>query len=187
MLSLCLTKYYAMKMYWGVDVQIHVFFIPAPVGGGWSASRPCRFTSGTHRIGGWVGGPQSQSEWYEEMKILDSMRTQLRPLGRPARSQSPPWLIRWRTPRCAVLSCPLSYPLPRLVHCSFLYFAPIHQWRICYGRFYCLKHVWSEITASEGNELIRRIWFPTHVENKSPVKWARDTQAAIVLLECDPV
>jgi hypothetical protein len=52
--------HYVMKMYEGVDVQTHVFLTLALVGGEWSPSRPCRFTSGerahgTHWIGGWVG------------------------------------------------------------------------------------------------------------------------------------
>jgi hypothetical protein len=44
-----------MKTYGGVDVEIHVFLTSALVGGEWSASRPGRFTPGTHWIGGWVG------------------------------------------------------------------------------------------------------------------------------------
>jgi hypothetical protein len=48
-----------MGTYGGVDVQINVFLISAPVGGELSASRPCRFTPDervrvTHWIGGWV-------------------------------------------------------------------------------------------------------------------------------------
>jgi hypothetical protein len=48
-----------MKMYGGVDVQIHNFLTSALAGGEWSASRPCRFTPGkeppgTHFIGGCV-------------------------------------------------------------------------------------------------------------------------------------
>jgi hypothetical protein len=50
-----------MKTYggWGVDVQTHVFFTAALVGGEWSASSRGRFTPrerapGTHWIGGWV-------------------------------------------------------------------------------------------------------------------------------------
>jgi hypothetical protein len=38
----------------GVNVQTHVFFTSALVGGEWSASRPGSFTPGTHWIGGWV-------------------------------------------------------------------------------------------------------------------------------------
>jgi hypothetical protein len=45
-LSLCLTNYYAMKAYVGVDVQIHIFLTSALAGGEWSASRPGRFTPG---------------------------------------------------------------------------------------------------------------------------------------------
>jgi hypothetical protein len=44
----------AMKAYGGVDVYTHVFLTSTLVGGEWSASRPCRFTPGTHWIGGWV-------------------------------------------------------------------------------------------------------------------------------------
>jgi hypothetical protein len=48
-----------MKVYWGVNVQIHIFLTSALAGGDWSASRPVRFTPrerapGTHWIGGWV-------------------------------------------------------------------------------------------------------------------------------------
>jgi hypothetical protein len=42
-LSLCLTKYHAMKTYWGVEVQLHAFLISALDGGEWSASRTGRF------------------------------------------------------------------------------------------------------------------------------------------------
>jgi hypothetical protein len=43
-----------MKAYGGVDVEIHINLTSALAGGEWSASRPCRFTLGTHWIGGWV-------------------------------------------------------------------------------------------------------------------------------------
>jgi hypothetical protein len=43
-LSLCLTKYYTMKTYGGVDVLIQVLFTSAVVGGEWLASRPSAFT-----------------------------------------------------------------------------------------------------------------------------------------------
>jgi hypothetical protein len=48
-----------MKEHTGVDVETHVFFTSALVGGEWSASHPGRFTPGkrapgTHWIGGWV-------------------------------------------------------------------------------------------------------------------------------------
>jgi hypothetical protein len=44
-----------MKSYGGVDAYFHVFFTSALVAGERSASRPGRFTPGTHWIGGWVG------------------------------------------------------------------------------------------------------------------------------------
>jgi hypothetical protein len=48
-----------MKTYERADVKTHVFLTSVLVGGGGSASRPCRFTprekaTGTHWIGGWV-------------------------------------------------------------------------------------------------------------------------------------
>jgi hypothetical protein len=61
-----------MKMYGGVDVQFHVFLTMALVGGEWSASRPGRFTPGTHWIGGWVG-PRAGLD--NVKKILDSIGT----------------------------------------------------------------------------------------------------------------
>jgi hypothetical protein len=44
-----------MKTYGGVDVQTHVFLTLVLIGGKWSASRPGRFTPGTHWIEGWMG------------------------------------------------------------------------------------------------------------------------------------
>jgi hypothetical protein len=43
-----------MKVYGGVDAQIHIFLTSALAGGKWTASRPGRITPGTHWIGGWV-------------------------------------------------------------------------------------------------------------------------------------
>jgi hypothetical protein len=62
-------------------------FTSALVGGGWSASWPCRFTPGesahgTHWIGGWVGD-------MEKRKSLALLGLEPQPLGRPARSQPP--------------------------------------------------------------------------------------------------
>jgi hypothetical protein len=84
-----------------VDVQIHIFLTSALDGGEWSASRPGRFTPGeralsTHWIGGWVG-PTAGLDDVENIKFFDLPGLELRPLGRPARSQS---LYR------------LSYPAP---------------------------------------------------------------------------
>jgi hypothetical protein len=44
MLSLCLTKHYAVMMYGGVDLYFRVFLTSALVGGEWSYSRPGCFT-----------------------------------------------------------------------------------------------------------------------------------------------
>jgi hypothetical protein len=63
MLSLCLTNYYAMKAYGGVDIWSHIFLTAALVGGEWTASRPGRFNPreralDTHWIeNGWVPEP----------------------------------------------------------------------------------------------------------------------------------
>jgi hypothetical protein len=81
-----------MKTYGGVDVYIHVFLTSVLVGGEWSASRPCRFTPkkrrpGTHWIEGWVG-PQSRSERYREVKILDPTGTRT-----PTSSMSSPFPV----------------------------------------------------------------------------------------------
>jgi hypothetical protein len=68
------------------------FLTSALDGGEWSASRPCHFTPGerapgTHCIGGWVG-PRTGLDDVERRKILPPPGLELRPLGRPARSQS---------------------------------------------------------------------------------------------------
>jgi hypothetical protein len=67
-----------MKVYGGLDAQIHIFLTSALAGGEWSASRPGRFAPGTHSLGGWVD-PRASLEDVE--KILD-------PTGTP-RSSSP--------------------------------------------------------------------------------------------------
>jgi hypothetical protein len=78
-----------MKAYWGVDVYIHMFLSSALVGGKRSASRPGRLTPGerapgTHWIGGWVD-PRAGLD--KKRKFLTLPGLELRPLGRPARSQ----------------------------------------------------------------------------------------------------
>jgi hypothetical protein len=89
-----------MKAYGGVDVYTHVFLTSAVVGGEWSASRSDRFTPaegalGTHWIRGWVG-PRTGLDNMENLKFLHPPGLELRPLGRPAHSQS---LYRLRYPR----------------------------------------------------------------------------------------
>jgi hypothetical protein len=76
-----------MKAYVGVDVWIHIVLTSALVGGEWSASRPFRFTTGTHWIGGWVD-PRASLDDVEKKKFLTFPGLELRQLGRPARSQS---------------------------------------------------------------------------------------------------
>jgi hypothetical protein len=52
--------------YGGVHVWIHIFLTSALVGGEWSATRHCRFTPGTHFIGGWVdprAGLDDMEKW----------------------------------------------------------------------------------------------------------------------------
>jgi hypothetical protein len=63
-LSLCLTKYYAMN----------VFLTTSLVGDEWSASRLGRFNHGERSLypkDRRLGGPQSRSGRYGEVKILD--------------------------------------------------------------------------------------------------------------------
>jgi hypothetical protein len=81
-----------MKAYGGVDVYIQVFLTSALAGGEWSVSSPGRFTPGErahviHSIGGWVT-PRAGLEYVEKTKFLALPGLELRPLGRPARSQS---------------------------------------------------------------------------------------------------
>jgi hypothetical protein len=88
----------------GVDVWIHVFLTPALVEGEWSASRPGRFTPGqrapgTHWVGIWVG-PRAVLGDVEERKFLTLLGVELRPVGRPARSQS---LYRLRYPGSKII------------------------------------------------------------------------------------
>jgi hypothetical protein len=87
-----------MKTYEGVDVWIHVFLTPALVGREWSVSSPGHFTQGkrhgSHRIRGWVGpivGLNDMEKW----EFLTLQGPELRPLGRPFRSQ-PLYRLRYR-------------------------------------------------------------------------------------------
>jgi hypothetical protein len=76
-----------MKAYGEVDVDIHIFLTSALAGGEWSTSRPGRFTPGTHGIGGWVD-PRAGKDDVEKRQFLTLLGLELRPLGRPACSQS---------------------------------------------------------------------------------------------------
>jgi hypothetical protein len=69
---------------------------PALVGGYWPASRPGRFTPGTHWIGRWVDHSAGVDD-VEERKFLPPPGLELRLLSRSARSQS---LSRLPLSRC---------------------------------------------------------------------------------------
>jgi hypothetical protein len=89
-----LIKHYALKVYGGMDVQIHIFLTSALVRGGWSVSHPCCFTPklpGTQSTGGWVGHRAGLDD-LEKRKFLPLQRLELQTLGRPAYSQSLDWL-----------------------------------------------------------------------------------------------
>jgi hypothetical protein len=91
-----------MKAYGGVNAYIHIFLTSELAGGEWSALRSYRFTPpppgerapGTHWIGDWVC-PRAGLDGVEKRKCLTLPGLELRPLGRPARSQS---LCRLRYP-----------------------------------------------------------------------------------------
>jgi hypothetical protein len=58
-MSLCLSKYYVIQTFGGIDAEIHVFLTSALVGGDLSASRPAHFTSekrgpSSHWTGDWA-------------------------------------------------------------------------------------------------------------------------------------
>jgi hypothetical protein len=76
-----------MKAYGGVDVQIHIFLTSTLVGGEWSASRPRRFTPGTHWLWGWVD-PTGGLNDMEKRKFLNLPGLELRTFRRPARTKS---------------------------------------------------------------------------------------------------
>jgi hypothetical protein len=81
-----------MKAYGGVDIEIQTFLSTALARGEWLASRLCRFTHeerahGTQWIGGWVD-PRAGLDDVENRKFFTLPGLELRPLGRPARSQS---------------------------------------------------------------------------------------------------
>jgi hypothetical protein len=68
-----------MKAYGGVDVQIQISLTSALVRGEWSASRPGRFTPGTHWVGGWANLRASLDD---VEKIANLPGFELRPLCR---------------------------------------------------------------------------------------------------------
>jgi hypothetical protein len=75
-----------------MDVYIHIFLISTLTGGERAASRPRCFirrkrAPGTHWIGGWMD-PRPGIYDVEKRKFLVLPGLELRPLGRPVRSQS---------------------------------------------------------------------------------------------------
>jgi hypothetical protein len=76
-----------MRMFY-FKLKCTVCVTSALVGGEWSASRPGRFTPGTHCIGGWVDS-RAGLDNIEKWKLLTLPELEPRPLSRPARSQSP--------------------------------------------------------------------------------------------------
>jgi hypothetical protein len=91
-----LIKHYVMKVYVGVNIQIHIFVTLALDGGEWSTPCPCHFNPGerassTHCIEGWTS-PRADLHDVKKRKFLTLPRLELRTLCRPARSQSLYWL-----------------------------------------------------------------------------------------------
>jgi hypothetical protein len=157
-----------MKAYGGMDVQSHIFLTSALAGGEWSASCPGRFTPGTHWIGGWVD-PRGGLDDLENRKFLTLQGLELRPLSRPARSQS---LYRLRYPGSYEMSVnnflkpgewehwslvPSNKHLCEICNSPFvklLYFClqPVKSWRECTTdgcawHYYmcrrdCAQHLW---------------------------------------------
>jgi hypothetical protein len=73
-------------------VYLHVFLTSAQVGAEWLASRLRHFTPGerapdSHSIGGWMG-PRTGLDDVQNRKLLILPGLELRPLARPASSES---------------------------------------------------------------------------------------------------
>jgi hypothetical protein len=66
-LSLCSTRYHAVKTYWGVEAYLHASLNPALEGGDLSASRASRFTpEDTNWVGGGCAQEPVQTRWRRE-------------------------------------------------------------------------------------------------------------------------
>jgi hypothetical protein len=96
----------------GEWMYIHIFLTSELGGGEWSASHPGSFTPGerasdTHWMGGWVN-PGAGLDDLEKRKFLTLLGLELRPLGRPARSQS---LYRLRYPGSYFSMEQIYYPV----------------------------------------------------------------------------
>jgi hypothetical protein len=81
-----------MKAYGGVDVYIHIFLTSTLSGGEWSASCPCRIIPDERAPGNhWIEilvDPSAGLANLVKRKFLPAPGLELRPLGRPTRSQS---------------------------------------------------------------------------------------------------
>jgi hypothetical protein len=120
------------------------FLTLALAGGEWAASRPGHFTPGekapgTQWIGGWVD-PRAGLDDLKKRKFLTLPGLELRPLGHPARSQSP---YRLRYPdslqlhvRHVIYNIKLQHPVA-LQRCdfTFCFFAVYVQRRLISRRF----------------------------------------------------
>jgi hypothetical protein len=88
-----------MTAYGVVDVQIHIFLTSALAGVELSALRTEERVPGNHKIGSWVD-PRAGLDDVEKTKFLILPGLELRPLCRPAHSQS---LYRLRYPGSPVI------------------------------------------------------------------------------------
>jgi hypothetical protein len=80
--------HHAMKVCWGSSGIAPHILTSAVDGGEWSASRPFRFTPGTHWIGGWVGPRSGLDAMMKRKKSHHCPCTELNP-SYPARSLLP--------------------------------------------------------------------------------------------------
>jgi hypothetical protein len=97
-----------MKAYGGVDVSIHIFLALALAGGEWSASHPGHFNTSegapsTHWIGGCVDLRAGLDD-LGKITFFTLPGLELRPLSRPARSQSQ-YRLRYPGPYFISIQC----------------------------------------------------------------------------------
>jgi hypothetical protein len=93
-----------MKMYWGVEVELHAFLTSALGGGERSASLPGRFTPreralGVHWIGSWVGS-RAVLDTVVKRKIPSPRRESnpRTPIVQPVAQRYTDWAITALTP-----------------------------------------------------------------------------------------
>jgi hypothetical protein len=116
-----------MTTYEAVDVYIGSRFLTwTLVWDEWSASRSGRFTPSTHWIWGWVV-PRTSLAGVEKRKFLTLPGLELRPLGRPALSQSL-YRLRYVTERKVTMQRPVNAAIAEEVFS--VWFAYTHCWAI---------------------------------------------------------